>query len=35
MQVTVSRPGGRGMATTMSRKVGAPQGRVLASGQSG
>ena len=33
--VTVSRPGGRGQAMTWSRKVGAPQGRVLANGQSG
>ncbi len=33
--MTVSRPGGRGPGSTGSRKVGAPQGRVLASGQSG
>ena len=31
---TVSRPGGRGVVSTL-RKVGAPQGRMLASGQSG
>ena len=33
--VAVSRPGGRGPASTGSRKVGTPQGRVLANGQSG
>jgi len=34
---TVSRPGGRGPAASAAglRKVGAPQGRVLANGQSG
>ena len=32
---TVSRLGGRGTALSVSRKVGTPQGRVLANGQSG
>ena len=38
LAATVSRPGGRGPGShcgTGSRKVGAPQGRVLANGQSG
>jgi len=40
MGATVSRPGGRGIGpdkgrATVSRKVGAPQGKVLANGQSG
>ena len=33
--LTVSRPGGRGMATTVSRKVGTPTGTVLARCQVG
>jgi len=34
MELTVSRPGGRGRTEIRSRKVGTPQGRVLANGQS-
>src|SRR5207245_8708745 len=35
LEGVASRPGGRGTAATVSRKVGTPQGRVLVNGQSG